>query len=263
MSAQPLRGYHLLVTRPQAQAEPWVKQLTALGAEVSAQPMMMIQALTDNASQRHITNRVLAFDEYHKAIFISQNAVHYGMQWLDRYWPQLPIGIEWFAIGKATSRALENNHQGLVLSVAAGAMNSESLLQLPQLQQLSGQKIVIFRGQGGRDHLAQQLQARGAFVDYCELYQRLSPEPGQGLDPSFRQTSQRPVVSVHSGETLTNLCSILPADDLLWLQQQIILVPGERVAALAQHAGFSQIAIAENASHEGMINALTKWVLHD
>lgn len=258
-ASQPLAGLHVLVTRPEAQALPWAGQLQALGATVSRQPMMLIEPLADAQAERDIINRVLSFDEYQKAIFISQNAVQYGIPWLDRYWPQLPLGIDWYAIGKATAYALEH-HSDVDLAVATdaiqGAMNSESLLQHPSLQALDGVKVLIFRGQGGRDHLAEQLQSRGATVDYCELYRRVSPPTGQALAEDFRQTSLCPVVTVHSGETLTNLCSILPEDDLLWLQQQQIVVPGTRVAAIARDAGFVQVQIAENAGHESMVQTL-------
>lgn len=250
-----LAQYHFLVTRPLAQAQPWAKQLEALGASVTLQPMLVIEPVSSEQDQRAIINRILAFDEYQKAIFISQNAVHYGLQWLDEYWPQLPIGVEFFAIGKVTAERLFEQTELLVQS-ATQAMNSEALLELQALQTLQDQKILIFRGQGGRDYLAKELEARGASVDYCELYQRKAPSKEQALNQVFRQTSKQAVVVVHSGETLGNLQSMIQGDDLLWLQQQPLLVPGQRVAQLAKSAGFSRTIVAENATHESMLEAL-------
>ena len=164
--------------------------------------------LDENAGAKQaITNKVLAFDEYQKVIFISQNAVRFGCEWLDQYWPQLPIGIEYFAIGKATAQALQQSYEGLFTEAASAAMNSEDLLTHPKLQTLNGQKILIFRGVGGRDYLCEQLTSRGALVDYCELYQRLCPKGLQTLPLAFRHSSHRPAVAVHSGETLENLCT--------------------------------------------------------
>lgn len=256
--AQSLDQYHLLVTRPITQGQTWAAQLELLGASVTLQPMLIIEPVKGPDAERAIINRILAFDEYQKAIFISQNAVHHGLQWLDQYWPQLPMGVEFFAIGKVTAEHLlaQTEEHALVVQSASQAMNTETLLELPGLQSLDGEKILIFRGQGGRDELAKGLTARGAVVDYCELYQRSAPAMQQPLNSEFRQTEKQPIVVVHSGETLNNLCSMIQGGDLLWLQQQTLLVPGQRVAALATSAGFSQVLVAQNATHESMLEAL-------
>lgn len=248
---------HLLITRPEAQASVWAQQLQSLGITVSLQPMLLIEPVEDAAAQRQIMNRILNFDQYQKAIFISQNAVTYGLQWLDKYWPQLPIGVEFFAIGQATFDLLQQGiEQGTVYS-AASAMNSETLLELKQLADVSDQKIIIFRGQGGRDFLATELQQRGAQIDYCELYTRQTPvQSPQKVHKDFRSSEKQRITVVHSGETLANLCSIIEADDLLWLQQQPLLVPGQRVAQLAHKAEFTQVIVAENATHDSMLEAL-------
>jgi uroporphyrinogen-III synthase len=259
-----LKGIHVLITRPDAQARPWAEKLQALGASVSLQPMMVIQALADEDAKRQIINRILAFAEYQKAIFISQNAVSYGLQWLDKYWPQLPIDVEFFAIGKATGSLLAEGVERGDIYVATSTMNSEELLSHPRLQAITGEKIIIFRGKGGRTTLAETLGARGALVEYCELYERQCPlEQSQAVDPSFRHTQQHAVLAVHSGETLENLCSIIKADDLLWLKQQAILLPSQRVAEQARKAGFDKRIVADNAGHDSMVKALNEWQQYD
>lgn len=264
MNSVPLQGLHLLVTRPQEQGESWAKQLLQLGAEVSLQPMMVIAPLNDSAAERQIINRVLAFDEYQKAIFISQNAVNYGMQWIDQYWPELPSGVEFLAIGRATAELLNHNEQGLLmvslLDPNNAAMNSEALLSDPRLHHIQGEKIVIFRGQGGRQYLGEQLRQRGAHVDYCELYQRkcVSTTP-QPLNTAYRYSQHQVITVVHSGETLNNVCSSIDANDLAWMKQQVLLLPGDRVAKQAQALGFTECIVAKNATHDSMIEALIEW----
>ncbi len=260
-----LQQWHFLVTRPKAQAHPWMKQLQSLGATVTWQPMLEILPLEETAARQAIVDRVLMFAEYQKAIFISQNAVHYAVQWLDQYWPQLPIDTQFFAIGKATAELLDSNigagssDASYLAHSAYSSMNSEALLSHPDLQHIDGQKIIIFRGEGGRNILADELRARGAVVDYCELYQRSLPnETSQALNKDYRHTSKQAVTAVHSGETLSNLCSIIQSDDLLWLQQQPLLVPGLRVAEQARMAGFQQVITAQNATHDSMIKALNE-----
>ena len=265
---QRLENLHILITRPQAQAQPWAAQLQALGAQVSLQPMMSIAPLEDTTSTRDITRHVLAFAEYQKAIFVSQNAVHYGMQWLDQYWPQLPIDVQFFAIGQATAKALNRSIGGgdtdasYMAHTSTSAMNSEALLAHPGLANIDGEKILIFRGKGGRTVLAEQLTARGARVEYCELYERQAPLEKQILAMEYRHTLRQAIVTVHSGETLENMCRMMNGDDLQWLQQQPIVLPSQRVAEQAKQAGFIHIIVAENACHDSMVNALSEWQQH-
>ena len=252
-----LSAYHFLVVRPVRQAQQWSQQLLALGAHVTVQPMMSIIPLEDEMSERAIINCVLGFAEYQKAIFISQNAVAYGLDWLDRYWPQLPIDMEYFAIGKATAALLaEGTQAGILQYSPEQAMNSEDLLAHPRLQSIAGEKIIIFRGKDGRTHLAEQLRARDASVDYCEVYQRQTPQQVAPLEDTFRHTTLQPVLVVHSAETLANVCEYIDPVSIQWLQTQRILVPGQRVAKIAGEAGFLHIIEAENATHESMVTAL-------
>lgn len=260
------RPWRVVITRPKAQAEPWAAQLQARGFTAELLELLAICPLVGADQQRAIQNRVLDFDLYQKAIFVSQNAVRYGLEWLDKYWPQLPIGIEYFAVGAATARGLLN--EGLAVEDLAqsesGSMTSEALLQSPALQQVAGEKIVIFRGLGGRGHLAEILRERGAQVDYCEVYQRQLPEaaPGQlQLLLNKRQEWQKytNVMALHSGESLQNLqhlISQLPRDLAELLRQSYLLVPSERVAQLAGQAGFAAVLCATNATDGAMTQAL-------
>lgn len=260
------RPWRVVITRPKAQAEPWAAQLQARGFAAELLELLAICPLVGADQQRAIQNRVLDFDLYQKAIFVSQNAVRYGLEWLDKYWPQLPIGIEYFAVGAATARGLLN--EGLAVEDLAqsesGSMTSEALLQSPALQQVAGEKIVIFRGLGGRGHLAEILRERGAQVDYCEVYQRQLPEAASEqlqLLLNKRQEWQKytNVMALHSGESLQNLqhlISQLPRDLAELLRQSYLLVPSERVAQLAGQAGFAAVLCATNATDGAMTQAL-------
>ena len=119
---------------------------------------------------------VLDFDQFDKVIFVSQNAVEHAFNWLHDYWPQLPVGISYFAVGEKTAQALRA--QGLSAQVASG-MTSEALLNLPALTEVWGQKILICRGRGGLPKLGENLHQRGARVRYLELYERLMPSDAQ------------------------------------------------------------------------------------
>src|SRR5690606_2690658 len=141
-------------------------------------PLLELQPVTDDRQRQSIKNQVINFDLFQKAIFVSQNAVNFALDWLDEYWPQLPVGVEYFAVGETTARALQTHGLRVSALTAAetGAMNSETLLSEPELREVAGEKIIIFRGCGGRGHMGEILRERGAHVSYCELYQRHLPD---------------------------------------------------------------------------------------
>lgn len=217
---------------------------------------MSIEAVQSDAEKQSIKNLILDFDNFQQAIFVSQNAVRYGLEWLDRYWPQLPDGIDYYAVGASTAQLLEAD--GIAVTAADKAMNSEALLQLLDGQVQPCDKVIIFRGCGGRPYLGDVLEERGAKVSYAELYHRNLPEKSV-QELSALNLAEGDILSVHSGESLQNLLQLLQSAKVKCWAQLPLLVPGERVAAMAAKWGFQTIICAENASDESMFQALKRW----
>ncbi|WP_331344863.1 uroporphyrinogen-III synthase [Cellvibrio sp. UBA7661] len=267
-----LQDFCVVITRPAAQATPWAAQLTTLGFTCTYWNLLEISAVASDEKIRAVKNKILDFDLYQKVIFVSQNAVDFGMEWLENYWPQLPIGIEYFAVGATTAKKLADYGvavQDLAVS-NRGGMTSEDLLTAENLQQVDGEKILIFRGCGGRGHLAEELRKRGAWVDYCELYERQLPasatEQLAQLMSSTECADKDIIVSLHSGESLQNMLDAiaqLPAQEQqqtqAWLYERTLLVPSQRIRAAAQAAGFKRIICAENATDSAMTAALLHY----
>ncbi|MFA7553110.1 MAG: uroporphyrinogen-III synthase [Spongiibacteraceae bacterium] len=235
--------------------------IEAAGGSAWHYPLMAITEL-DSAAQPQIwqqcKQQVLALDQFQHVIFVSTNAVKFGMELIHQYWPQLPVGIHWYGVGDSTLAALAQ--QGVPVDRFAGVenrhMNSEGLLRHSGLQQLTQAKVLIVRGMGGRGYMQQQLQQRGAQVSYAECYQRCVVDRPAGEVVSFIQQHTIDSVCVNSGESLQNLCS-LAGSQLAQLQKKRIVVPGERVAAQAQASGFQSIITAENASDQAVLVALS------
>ncbi|WP_331352022.1 uroporphyrinogen-III synthase [Cellvibrio sp. UBA7671] len=266
------QNYCVVITRPEAQAAIWHEQLQTLGFNCARLNLLEISPVVDDDKIRAIKNKILDFDLYQKVIFVSQNAVEYGMDWLEDYWPQLPMGIDYFAVGATTAKKLASYGvavQDLAVS-ASGGMTSEDLLSAEHLQDVDGEKILIFRGCGGRGHLAEELRKRGAWVDYCELYERGLPmaareQLGQLLAATGSSAAQI-VLSLHSGESLHNLVGLLaqlPSTQqeraCAWMHNNLLLVPSQRIVEAAQVAGFKRIICAENATDNAMTAALLNY----
>lgn len=259
-----MSDWRVLITRPEPQASHWQQLLSDAGWASAVVPVMAIVAVSDRAAREQIKQQVLNFDRYDKAVFVSRNAVSHACQWLDMYWPQLPADMQYFAVGSATAQQLSQADINVTaLRGEDSAMNSEALLAAPSLQQVAGDKVIIFRGVGGRNLFAQTLRERGAEVDFCQLYHRQLPAEAeaqllQALAPEARRHD---ILSVHSGESLQLLMQLLQAHPALadYARGRPLLLPGERVAALAREAGFQDLLVAHNASDKSMIATLKSY----
>lgn len=255
--AQPLAGHRILVTRPAGQAQGLIELIQAQGGEAWHFPLLAIQPLTEPAAINAIKQRMLDLDLYQHVIFVSTNAVAYGVQWIEDYWPQQPVGVRWYGIGKSTCEALHK--AGLPVANEAFAaghpMNSEALLEAAELQQLSGQRVLIIRGVGGREHLRSQLSARGAQVDIAECYQRVAP--AQSVEAFLQLIQQQHIgtICINSGDSLHNLCGLL-SDNISAVQSLRLVVPSQRVAELAAAKGFSDVVESRNASDAEVLRVL-------
>lgn len=267
MSQTDLCDYDIVIGRPLAQAREWQKLLQERGAKTQLLPVMEIVPVDEPAQQQAIKTKVLALADYNKVVFVSRNAVQHAMEWVDRYWPQLPAGLEYFAVGSATADAARD--WGLNIAAAGEAMNSEAMLELPGLRDVQQQKILIFRGVGGRNFFSEQLRRRGARVDFCELYQRRIPaEAEHYLNQlmtawELRRSKRTWVLALHSGESLQNLTRLLaekanPQFSAQIKNEALCLVPGERVGDLAQQLGYRNVLVALNATDAEMAQTLAR-----
>ena len=245
IKANSLSARQILLIRPQRQDDQLIEILEKAGAAVTHNPVMAIEPVEENPQ---IKGQVLELDNFHKGIFVSGNAVELGLELIDKYWPMLPVGIDYFAIGERTAALLQQ--AGIQANSPKGRQNSEELLQLPQLQQLKNQRIIIFRGVGGREILSSKLVERGARVEYCELYRRVvQPE---ALAVARQQKAD--CLIAHSGELITAMGE---AKSTLFANTPVV-VPSERVAAIARQLGYNRVVSADNALPESMLAAVGK-----
>ena len=250
------RRHRVLVTRPEGEAS---ASLCALlkdaGYEVYSQPLLEIEGIPElSPAQRGF---LLDLDSYQHIIFVSTNAVRFGMARVAEYWQQLPTGPGWYAVGAATAAALAGS--GINAAIPGNEMTSESLLALPGLQDVRDQRVLIVKGEGGRDTLRQELARRGAHVDELACYRRSQPRIAVGdLARKLRHWGVE-VVLITSGEGLANLLLLLTLTETSKLKHVALIVPSERVARLAQEAGFDQVVTARNATDSAMLHALQQW----
>ena len=251
----------VLVTRPELQSEGLMQAIDAAGMQPIALPLLAIDAFKDSSSFeqcQRIKSRLSNLAQYQKVIFISTNAVQIGWSWMQRVCGDDLASInksqQYFAIGKATAKRL--TERGVSAERAGLAMNSESLLEHSDLAQLDGEKVLIVRGLGGRNHLKEQLQQRGAKVDYCEVYERRRVSYNQQELPRYLQQGLD-FLTMSSAETIQQLLEQAMMDGILTEITAIpAIVPGQRLLDYAQSKGFRAVFQAENASVVAMLEAI-------
>lgn len=251
---RPLTGVGVLVTRPEGQAAGLVRRLEEAGADVLAVPLLAIGEPADPAPARAVARRLGEFD---LIVFVSANAVHRGLAMARALGP-LPALPRLAAVGKATAAALEA--EGLRADlVPSERFDSESLLALEDLQgpAVRGRRVLIVRGEGGRDVLAQTLRARGAQVVYAEVYRRERPPVDRAALQARGEAGRLQFALVTSGEVLDYLLDLVPPASSPWLRATTLVVPSERLAAYAARLGYpGPVAVAPHAGDAALVGVL-------
>jgi len=256
-SPRPLQGIGVLVTRPQHQAEGLCRAIRDVGGEPIPFPVLAIAQPRDTDALQ----RVLAqLDRYHVAIFISPNAVTRALNLIGGA-AGLPAHLTLAAVGKGSARELARFGCRVDL-VPPGRADSEALLQQPQLQaeQVRGRRVLIVRGEGGRELLEETLTARGAEVEYAEVYRRVRPETDPAPVLKRWARGEVNIALVTSNEGLHNLFEMVGTLARHWLRRTPLIVVSERGKILAAELGFEeQVLVATSASDEGILDALIQW----
>jgi uroporphyrinogen-III synthase len=254
MTAGRLAGRRIVVTRPAGQNERLAEMIRAEGGEPIVFPVLEILDLEDTRALVAVADRL---DEYDLAVFISPNAVDKALNVIGarREWPQ---GLRAATIGRASERALAR--YGVTDVIApSGRFDSEALLALPQLADVQGWRVVVFRGDGGRELLGDTLRERGATVDYIECYRRV--RPNADIEPLLKRWGRGEVdaVTVSSSEGLRNLYDMLGKLGQAWLKRTPLLAPHARIAENARALGCERV-IETGPADEGLCAGLVAFL---
>jgi uroporphyrinogen-III synthase len=248
-----LGGRGILVTRAVHQAAGLCDLIKIHGGKVVSFPAVRIEGPADQVAVRRQLARI---ESYHTVIFISPNAVSWGLRLLPG--ERLPEELQLCAVGDGTARALAVAGYPVDV-VPQDGFDSESLLEAPELRKVSGQRILIFRGNGGRALLGETLQERGAEVEYAEVYRRLPPSENPA--PLLRRWKDEiDLVTVTSAELLENLFSHLGEEGEQLLRDTPLVVVSERMRTLARERGCRSVILAEGAGEDALLAAICRWV---
>jgi len=249
---QPLAGIGVLVTRPEHQSQRLVELIRSLGGEPLLFPAIEIVAQPDTATAP-VLKRLTEFD---LAIFTSPNAARLAMQRIAQA-GGLPVGLRMAALGPGTAAELKKFGARAMITPDTD-FDSEALLEKLSGLQLSGKRVVIFRGQGGRELLGESLRQRDAEGEYVECYRRVRPRHDlTELMPLWQQGRLRACLAT-SSEILINLFDMAGEACRPWLCQTPTFVPHPRVAATAFAFGVHTVFVA-GMGDEVLASGLETW----
>ncbi|MDR2189623.1 MAG: uroporphyrinogen-III synthase [Azonexus sp.] len=247
-----LAGCTIVVTRPAAQAASLAEAIAAAGGQPLLFPLLDIAPAADPASLAAAAKKLAAYDW---AVFVSPNAVAHALPTLLAHGPW-PSGLRPATVGPGTARALAA--QGVTNCLAPSErFDSEALLALPELaaERVAGRRVAIFRGDGGRELLAEALRERGASVDFIPCYRRLPPAGGAQTLLAAWRGGRLDALTVSSSEALRYLLDMLDAEGRAWLQKTPLFVPHARIAETARELGLDKIILSGGAD-AGIMAAL-------
>jgi len=236
-----LTGVGVLITRPKKQADFLAKRLEEAGAVPVLLPTIEIAPPSDMQPLREARAQLGAYDF---VMFVSANAVEQALA-TSTPWPQ---NVTALAPGKGTAAALQQAGvpaECILMPVAR--FDSEGLLALPALQHMQGKRVLILRGEQGRELLGETLAARGAEVTRVTCYRRMCPAgETEFLWPLLRQNRLQ-AITLTTGEALDNLETMAGEALSQALKMLPVFVTHPRIAAHAQARGWNAIDVSGGA----------------
>ncbi|NWG39603.1 MAG: uroporphyrinogen-III synthase [Hydrogenophilaceae bacterium] len=250
---RPLEGKRILVTRPREQSDRLAKLVESAGGVPVICPAIEILGPSDPAT---LDRRIEQLDSYDLAIFISPTAAEWCLKSIlaRREWPS---DIAVAAVGQATARRLETMGFRDIISPEDQA-DSESLLKLSGMKKVAGKRIIIFRGEGGRELLADTLRKRGAEIDYAECYHRARPDSSNNTLPDILRQTNLSAITVTSSEGLVNLLEMAGSENLQQIASIPFFVLHERIAIAARNRGIHTV-VTTKGSDSGLLDGMVKF----
>lgn len=254
VSSADLHGLRVLVTRPAHQAERLCRLIEQHGGKAVRLPTLAIAPPRDPAAARRRLTDVADTD---LVVFVSRNAVNAAADLVGA--AGLAAAPRLATVGKGTAAELQAVTGRTPDLLPKDRYDSEGLLALPALQTVAGWRVLIVRGEGGRERLAEALSARGADVTYAEVYRRTPAATGIGaLGPE--PLSAFDLVTATSSEALANLDALVDAAEKARLHRKPLAVIAPQIAEKALQAGYhGPCLVAPEPGDEALVATIAAW----
>ena len=241
----------VIVTRPAAQAEEWVAQLRAHRVDAVALPLIDIVAVADRSP---IDVAWAGLGDQALVVFVSPNAAEqfFAARSPTSTWPPHTLAG---SPGPGTTRTLLalGVPAGLIVEPAADSaqFDSQALwLALEGRRAWRGAPVLIVRGDGGREWLAEALRGVGANVTTLSAYRRAAPVLGEREQALMQRAFAAPAAWLwffSSSEAIDHLEALAgPRPPPAWATL-VALATHPRIAERARALGSAHVRLARPA----------------
>ena len=191
---------------------------------------------------------IQSVNSYHIIIFVSSFAVHTVMPNLIKL--SYSKNIKFFAIGKATATTLKKYQINATYPIANSC--SESLLALPELQNVSHKRVIIFCSHQGRTKIQDILRQRKAWVNSVPVYTTTN------ISYNLEELQQKldgyniSYLTATSYKILISLKKIIEKYNKSWHDLPLV-VPSQRLYDIAKSSSFHTVILSSSASIEDIL----------
>ncbi len=241
----------VLVVRPSPSCNELVTRLNQIQISAIAAPLLSFSVGVKSTELGESLKRLTSGD---LVIAVSQRAIYYANQALEKTHASWPADLTYIAIGDTSAKIWQQFSN--IKALIPKTQDSEGLLKLPCIATPTAKNILILRGNGGRDLLGNHLKKSGIEPCYVETYQRHWDTKQAQIQSLSWQKKQLDTLVVTSGEQLTRLFYSLDLKGQQWLHRCQLLVPSQRILLQAKTLGFTQVACTHSASNDSFFHAL-------
>lgn len=240
MIRQSFEGRRIVVTRPAEQADSLCRAIEARGGVPILFPVLAIAPVVDD---HELMQAITRLDEYDLAFFVSPNAVCHALDRIlaHRAWPAT---LAVATVGAGSAKALHERGFDHVI-VPENGFDSEAVLALPAFgaDRIAGRRVLILRGDGGRELLGDSLIARGASVDRVTCYRRFRPDADAAPLLGLARQGRLDAITLTSSEGVRNFVTMLGAGGVEVLRHVPVFAPHPRIASFACEDGFVDVVV--------------------
>lgn len=245
---------YILITRP---GEAGAELCTAIESRGGKAMHFPVIAFAPPADEQAFHHAIATLGEQDWVLFNSPQSVRAVVPAMRAAWPQFPETVRFAAVGAGTAKAL--HEAGYVAAcIPESDWSSEGLLALPEFQQVSGKKIAIVRGEGGRQLLDKVLLERGAVVTACIAYRRILPIVNADACRGLIHDGKISAIVAGSYESVSNLLLLLGSAIAPEWYRIPLIVMSERIKTLAAASGFQTIWVPQTASQQAVLDVISE-----
>lgn len=247
----------VVITRPRAQADGLAQAVAALGRTPVLLPLLEIAPLADQSALRAA---LAELDSYALVAFVSPNAIDAAFAHVQAWPRQVALAVLGEGSRAALARhGLDETNATILGPQDATRSDSENLLQSLDLAALRGKRVLIVRGESGRELMAEGFRAAGAEVSVVPAYRRsvpvLTPELASHLVALLAEPNDWILTSSEALRGLFDLLKLADPSLVAKMQQQHAIVPHARIAETAATLGMVHVTLT-GSGDERLLAAL-------